>query len=169
MSAINPASFASPTLGLQAPSGVGPGAVGVGRGPGGGSDRRQNHAVSSEQQGSGSAFSMAAQNSRAIRPSNSHPSFNEPTPGYAASNYPYNAYGGAFGNTPQPRGAGYSPGIMQSTDQFPSNFPQSNDYLSRGRFPPPQMGGPQNERDVSPLSQQSEWFGAFQGLSLNSR
>jgi hypothetical protein len=31
MSAINPASFASPSLGLQAPSGIGPGAVGVSR------------------------------------------------------------------------------------------------------------------------------------------
>ncbi|KKY38056.1 putative psp1 domain-containing protein [Diaporthe ampelina] len=40
MSAINPASFASPSLGLQTPSGIGPGAVGVGRG--GSSDRRQN-------------------------------------------------------------------------------------------------------------------------------
>lgn len=33
MSAINPASFASPSLGLQAPSGIGPGAVGVSRTP----------------------------------------------------------------------------------------------------------------------------------------
>src|ERR1700709_2852474 len=31
MSAINPASFASPSLGLQAPSGIGPGAVGGNR------------------------------------------------------------------------------------------------------------------------------------------
>lgn len=33
MSAINPASFASPSLGLQAPSGIGPGAIGVSRTP----------------------------------------------------------------------------------------------------------------------------------------
>lgn len=31
MSAINPASFASPSLGLQVPSGIGPGAVGITR------------------------------------------------------------------------------------------------------------------------------------------
>ncbi|KAL2753706.1 hypothetical protein ACRALDRAFT_2044053 [Sodiomyces alcalophilus JCM 7366] len=41
MSAINPASFASPTLGIQAPSGVGPGAVGIQRGTHN-PERRQN-------------------------------------------------------------------------------------------------------------------------------
>jgi hypothetical protein len=44
MSAVNPASFANPTLGLQAPSGIGPGAVGVGRGMGP-SERRSNQSL----------------------------------------------------------------------------------------------------------------------------
>ncbi|KAF4123616.1 Cell fate regulator YaaT, PSP1 superfamily [Geosmithia morbida] len=47
MSAINPASFASPTLGIQAPSGVGPGAVGVGRST---NDGRQTQTQQQQQQ-----------------------------------------------------------------------------------------------------------------------
>ena len=50
MSAINPASFASPSLGLQAPSGIGPGAVGVGRNQQ--TERRQVQEQQQQQQAS---------------------------------------------------------------------------------------------------------------------
>ncbi len=49
MSAINPASFASQPLGLQAPSGIGPGAVGVGRGASN-PERRPNNSQPAQEQ-----------------------------------------------------------------------------------------------------------------------
>lgn len=196
MSAINPASFASPTLGLQAPSGIGPGAVGVGRGSGAtaagaAGERRPNPQAAEQQQqqqqqqqppsGFSSMPNHQNQNNRVVRPSNSHSSFNEmsgmpPPSNYNAAaaansaNYSYNPYGNAFQTTSRPPGTlPYTPAgsMMQGMDQFQSGFPQSSDYhLGRGRFPTPQSGGVQHDQGVSPLSQQAEWVGAFQGLSL---
>ncbi|KAJ2987824.1 hypothetical protein NUW58_g4298 [Xylaria curta] len=69
MSAINPASFASPTLGLQAPSGVGPGAVGLGRAGGSNNaDRRANQAQESQ-----GAFANANPTGRSFQPTFSAP------------------------------------------------------------------------------------------------
>lgn len=172
MSAINPASFASPTLGLQAPSGIGPGAVGVGRGSNT-QDRRQNAAATTE---APSAFPVATQavGPRVIRPSNSHPSFNDPAivsaPGYtAASAYPYNPYG-AFGSTGRSGALPFTPGIMPTVDQFPTAFSQAGDYhLGRARFPAAQPASTQHDQGISSLAPQADWVGAFQGLSLNSR
>ncbi|KAH8907066.1 hypothetical protein BR93DRAFT_879358 [Coniochaeta sp. PMI_546] len=172
MSAINPASFANPTLGLQAPSGIGPGAVGVGRGS---QERRQNTAAASEQ---GASFPAQAQNAgqRVIRPSNSHPSFNEQsvvgptaygiTP--AANFPPYSAYS-PFGGAPRPGAAPYAQSMMQPMDQFQPGYPQPTDYqMGRGRYPLNPAGNGLHDQNVSPLGSQ-DWANAFQGLSLNGR
>ncbi|KAL1878557.1 hypothetical protein VTK73DRAFT_7822 [Phialemonium thermophilum] len=169
MSAINPASFASPTLGLQAPSGIGPGAV-VGRGLGA-AERRQNSGNTAEQQTSN--FPITSQNGRVVRPSNSHSSFTDSgvlaAPGYAPSNYGYNVYGG-FGTSGRQAPVSYPPNMIQTLDQFQSGFPQASEYQAgRGRFPPPQPADAQLGQGAPPLVQQTDWVGAFQGLSLNSR
>jgi hypothetical protein len=167
MSAINPASFASPTLGLQAPSGIGPGAVGVGRGSTA-PERRQN-----QQQESQPAYNSAAQTSRGFPGTFTQP-FNSdravvPTPTYPASAYPYNPYS-AFGTAVRTGTVGYGSGMMPSMDNYQPGFSQGTDYqASRGRFPTPQSGGVKEDQGVSPLAAQTEWVGAFQSLSLNSR
>ncbi|KAK3371292.1 hypothetical protein B0T24DRAFT_530349 [Lasiosphaeria ovina] len=169
MSAINPASFASPALGLQAPSGIGPGAVGVGRGSGT-AERRQNTqpepqaAYSGSAQpsrGAPSAFPVAYGSDRAVVPG---------TPGYPVGNYPYNHYS-AFGNTARPGALPFAPGMMQNPDSYTGSFPSGGDYAARiGRFPTPQSAaGAQHDQAVPALGQQNDWVGAFHGLSLNSR
>lgn len=117
---------------------------------------------------------MTNQGGRVVRPSNSHPSFHDsagmPGANFTPANYSYNPYGSAFGGTSRQGNLAYAPGMMQGLDQFQSGFPQSGEYhLGRGRFPTPQAGGAQHDQPVSPLAQQAEWMGAFQGLSLNSR
>ena len=165
MSAINPASFASPTLGLQAPSGVGPGAV-VGRGAAT-TTRRQD-----SQHESQSAYPGSGQAGRGAQPSFA-PSFNAdravaPGSNYQVNNYPYNPYG-AFANGAR-TGAMQYPGMMQGLDAFAGAFPQGADYAGRGRYPSPQPGaGSQHDQAVSALGPQADLLGSFQGLSLNSR
>ncbi|KAK3344068.1 hypothetical protein B0T25DRAFT_573032 [Lasiosphaeria hispida] len=171
MSAINPASFASPTLGLQAPSGIGPGAVGVGRGAAA-AERRPNTQQEPQAQyaGAGQAgrgaqpsFPGAFASDRAVVP-----------PGSAyppVANYPYNPYG-AFGNAaPRPGALPYAPGMIPNLDAYTAAaFPQGGDYAGRGRvFPTPQASGAQHDQTIPALGPQAEWVGAFQGLSLNSR
>ena len=175
MSAINPASFANPTLGLQAPSGIGPGAVGVGRGT---QERRQNTAATTEQ---ATALSSQTQNAgqRVIRPSNSHPSFNEQSAvspaayGIAPAQFPaYNPYG-PFGVAPRPAAAvAYPQNMMQPTDPFQSGYGQPADYqMGRTRYNLNPAGNGLHDQSVSPLpmGSQSDWSNAFQGLSLNGR
>lgn len=141
MSAINPASFASPTLGLQAPSGIGPGAVGVGRSSST-TDRRQNQSQQQQQQenqqAAAAAFSPSVQLARGGFPSAFPGPFGTPVeqappptaaaPAYSpaaapAAYAPYAAYS-AFGNAAAalagrgggggpPAGLqGYMPGMM---------------------------------------------------------
>ncbi|KAK7948910.1 uncharacterized protein PG986_009796 [Apiospora aurea] len=128
MSAINPASFASPTLGLQAPSGIGPGAVGLGRaGAGNGNassntDRRPNQQQEQQAPYAGGnpagrsfppAFSQPFASDRGIAANNAYP----------PSAYPYSAYG-AFG-TGRTGAAGYvGGGMMPSIDAYANGFPQ---------------------------------------------
>jgi hypothetical protein len=168
MSAINPASFASPTLGLQAPSGIGPGAVGVGRGSST-ADRRQT-----AQQESQAPYSSPAQASRGAQPTfpGSFAADRAIAPGaaYPAPNYPYNPYS-AFGNASRSGALPYAPGMMQNLDAYAGNFPQgAGDYAGRGRFPTPQAPGAQHDPTAPALGPQAaDWVGAFQGLSLNSR
>jgi hypothetical protein len=172
MSAINPASFASPTLGLQAPSGIGPGAVGIGRGTGSGAanaERRQN-----QQQESQAPFSG---NNSSGRPFQSpfgqgFPSDRSVVSGsaYPPSGYPMSAYG-AFGIGSRASGAPYVAGMMPGVDAYPGGaFPQAADFQSmRARFPSPHDSTAAQDSPVPVVSGQNEWAGAFQGLSLNSR
>jgi hypothetical protein len=173
MYAINPASFANPTLGLQAPSGIGPGAVGVGRSS---QERRQNPAATTDQ---GAAFPSQTQTTgqRVIRPSNSHPSFNEQAMvspsayGIAAAQYPPYSHYSPFGASragPVP----YGQNIMQQPmDPFASGFAQPTDYqMGRGRYHGTATGNGLHDQNISPLamSSQGDWP-AFQNMSLNGR
>jgi hypothetical protein len=162
MSAINPASFASPAIGLQAPSGVGPGAV-VNRSTA--SARRQE-----QQQDSQPAYSAPTQTGRGAQPSfaNSFGADRAVVPGtnYGGTNYPYNPYG-AFGNTARTGPVAYSPGVLQGLDSYAGAFQPTADYAAQARYPSPQSaaGNPQNPS----LSSQTDLLGSFQGLSMNSR
>lgn len=144
MSAINPASFASPSLGLQAPSGVGPGAVGNHRQI----DRRQQlEDQYNNQRGYG-----ANQYGSAERGSISPTSFQQPFGGYGFS---------SFGAPPRTSSGGYG---MQQIDPFAAFAP---DYASMSnRFPSPEGEGPAYGRQENGNDQ---WMNGFQSLSLGSR
>lgn len=172
MSAINPASFASPTLGIQAPSGIGPGAVGVNRAAAA-NERRQNPQVQEQHQAP--AFAVGARDGRGFQPALNQPFAGNrgipPPSGYPPSNYPYGqfsagAFGNARGNLP------YVPGASPSMDGYPGGpFQQPGDFQSmRNRFPNPQTGPSPtpHSQGISPIPTQNDWVGSFQGLSLNS-
>lgn len=171
MSAVNPASFANPTLGIQAPSGIGPGAVGpgsVGSGRGGGHPERRASQTQQEPQ--------AAATGRGYQ----GPSFGQsfpggergvaPASGYSTGNFGYQSqYGLGFGSASRSgNNAGYHPASGQSTDPFGGGFPQQNDFgavrRAQGQVP---SGAP--VQSISPVGAQPDWMSAFQGLSLNSR
>jgi len=166
MSAINPASFASQPLGLQAPSGIGPGAVGVGRSGPSNTERRPNQ----PQEQAPATFTTTSQPPRPFSGGSSQP-FGGERGTTAGAQYPSFSYGpyAAFGNVPRAPGPNYSPGLMQGPESY-SAFPQGSDYQNmRGRFPTPQTGSGPHDQAVSPLAAQGDWVGAFQGLSLNTR
>jgi len=164
MSAINPASFASPSLGLQAPSGIGPGAVGVSRNAQ--AERRpqpEQSAFGPQPAGRGySAFSQpytSALDRGATLPAAYQPS------GYT---YGYPQFASP------PRTVGVSPGgYLPMIDPFAA-FQSSNDYQGLpGRFPSPHAT-PTHDGDYSRHSgglgtPNDNWVGAFQGLSMNTR
>jgi hypothetical protein len=177
MSAINPASFASPTLGLQAPSGIGPGVVGVSRGT---QDHQQTTPAASEPP---TTFSAQTQNSslRFSRPWTYQSSGSDqtvvgpatydmaPTPNHV----PHSTYS-PFGGTARPPAVPYPQNIMQPTDHFPTGYPQHTDYqMGRGRFPPSQSGNVQHDQGFSSLGgqigSQADFSHAFQNLSLHGR
>lgn len=166
MSAINPASFASQPLGLQAPSGIGPGAVGVGRGPNG-SERRPAPQQEQQQAAFGSTGAGATPRPFAM---SFNASFGAERPsaggsGYVPSGYPYTPYG-AFRATNRPANNSYGSPV----EPFASGYPQGADYPgSRGRFSSPQSATSPHDQSVSPLAGPGDWVGSFQGLSLNSR
>lgn len=169
MSAINPASFATPTLGLQAPSGIGPGAVGHGRSAGSGNNERRPQPP---QESPG--YPPSSSSSRSFAPSYNQ-SYNTsersppPASGFSPANLPYAAPYGAFSGAPRAGGMPFVPGMMQAMDSYPGAFQAGGDYPSnmRGRFPSPHAGVPSHEQ--SGMSGQNDWAAAFQGLSLNSR
>ncbi|KAK3387139.1 hypothetical protein B0H63DRAFT_521209 [Podospora didyma] len=169
MSAINPASFASPTLGLQAPSGIGPGAVGVGRGSGT-SERRQN--TQQESQASYSASLTTVRGAPSTFPTPFAPNDRAMVQGgsYSVPNYPYNPPYGAFANAARPGAMPYAPGMVASLDAYAGAYPQGGDYTGRNRFPAQSApGGGQHDQAVPGVGPQTDWVGAFHGLSLNSR
>ncbi|KAF4974820.1 hypothetical protein FZEAL_8325 [Fusarium zealandicum] len=170
MSAINPASFASPTLGIQAPSGVGPGAVGANR-AGGGGDRRQNQQTQEPQQAP--AFAVGSRDGRGFRPTYPQGFGNEARlaqgSGYPPNNYAY----GQFAPFSNPRtNAPYGAGGVPAMEGFPgAPLQQPGDYQAmRHRFPNPQSGPSPtpHSQGASPLAPQTDWVGSFQGLSLNT-
>lgn len=170
MSAINPASFASPSLGLQAPSGIGPGAVGVGRTQQG--ERRQQQdqpqsfgASPQPNRGAFAGGAFAQQSFPADRPA--IPSNNGFSPtAYAYGYSPFNA---------SPRSAGGSASAFVPMMDPLASFPTSIDYQGLpGRFPSPHGSGPGDApeygRQPSALGSPNEaWISSFQGLSMNSR
>lgn len=161
MSAINPASFASPSLGLQTPSGIGPGAVGLGRN--GANDRRQNQ----QQEPPQSTFSSSSATARPFSGAFVSPFANErgSATAFAQAPYAYQNYGG-FANGPRPvAGSAYTP----SVDPYATAFPGSDYQLrARGGFPPT-PSATQHDQPISPLTTQNDWVGSFQGLSLGGR
>jgi len=168
MSAINPASFASQPLGLQAPSGIGPGAVGVGRGGPSSTERRPNQPA----EPAPPTFTTPSQPSRPFSGGSSQPFGGERGAAVGAQYPPTYSFGpyAAFGNVPRAPGVQYSPGLVQGPDSYSSGFPQGSDYQNlRGRFPAPQTGSAPHEQSISPLAAQGDWVGSFQGLSLNTR
>jgi hypothetical protein len=167
MSAINPASFASPSLGLQAPSGIGPGAIGVGRNAP--SERRpqpEQTSYGSPQPGCGYAGGFSQPFASPIDRGAIAPTGFSPSP-YAYGYSPFNT---------SPRNAGASPtGYVPMIDPFGA-FPSTADYQGLpARFPSPHGSG--SNHDGTDYSRQSSglgspndaWIGTFQGLSLNTR
>lgn len=170
MSAINPASFASPSLGLQAPSGIGPGAVGVGRNPPQGAERR----APQDQQPS---FGGSPQANRGAFPGGfSQQPFNGDRATIPSNGFSPTAY--AYGYSPfsaSPRSAGgNAAGFVPMMDPL-ANFPTAVDYQGiPGRFPSPHGSSATDAaaygRQPSALGSPGEaWISSFQGLSMNSR
>lgn len=157
MSAINPASFASPSLGLQAPSGIGPGAVGVTRAQ---TERRpQAPEQPSYPQGTRGYQGAFAQPFTPSLDRNSMPPPAFQSPGYTYGYSPFNA---------APR----APGSFVPIDQF-SGFPSQAGYQGLpNRFPSPPEAADGSEfgRHASSIPTPNDgWVSTFQGLSLNSR
>lgn len=167
MSAINPASFASPTLGIQAPSGIGPGAVGAGRASGSGERRQQNQPA---QEQPAQSFAQPPPAARGFRSAFPQPFGGDrqapPTTAYpSTANYAYGG-GAAFGNArSNPYATSPSPGLDSfsgTAHQQPGDTRQRFAGAQTLPSPAPHAQG------VSPISPQSDWTGAFQGLSLNT-
>ena len=165
MSAINPASFASPSLGLQAPSGIGPGAVGVTRNA---QPERRPQPEQSSFGGTQSGRGYPAFPSQA---------FTSPVDrGIPATAFQPAGY--AYGYPPlatAPRNVGMSPaGYSPMMDPFGA-FPPSEYQGLPNSFPSPHAATPNHEgneygRQSSGLGTPNDtWIGAFQGLSMNSR
>jgi hypothetical protein len=165
MSAINPASFASPSLGLQAPSGIGPGAVNVSRPTQ--SERRlqpaeqASYSVPQAGRGYQNVFAQPFTSSldRALMP----PTAFQPS-GYTYGYSPFNA---APRNTAMAQ-SGFG------MDQF-AGFPAPTDYQSHpARFPSPHGTGATHDvnefaRNPTSIAANEAWINSFHGLSMNTR
>lgn len=164
MSAINPASFASPSLGLQAPSGIGPGAVGVAR-----SAQVERRAQPDQSYASQQTTRSSYQNAFAqpFTPSqdrvpNALPAAFQPS-GYT---YGYSQFTGA------PRTVGVTPNsYVPMVDSFAAY--QAAEYQGLpGRYPSPHATPTHDgdySRQSSGLGTPNEWISSFQGLSMNTR
>jgi hypothetical protein len=169
MSAINPASFASPSLGLQAPSGIGPGAVGVSRPTQ--SERRPPPEQPSygppPSAGRGYQGVFAQPFTSALDRQIMPPTAFQPS-GYT---YGYSPFASAPRNVAVSP-SGYVPGMI---DPF-AGFTPTADYQGLPpRFPSPHSSTPNHEgneysRQSSGIPTPSaDWISSFQGLSMNSR
>ncbi|TAQ89133.1 tRNA pseudouridine synthase [Chlorociboria aeruginascens] len=130
MSAINPASFASPSLGLQAPSGIGPGAVGVSR-------NTQNERRPQQSDQPAYAIPQAGRGYQGIFPqsfSSSQDRVQIPPTAFPPSGFTYGY--SQFGNPPRNTAVsstGYNSNIV---DPY-AGFTNSADYQGPARFPSP--------------------------------
>lgn len=168
MSAINPASFASPSLGLQAPSGVGPGAVGVGA-VNRGSDRArgQQQEVFTPTRGGnggygqerGAVSPMSYQQTPQSGMSYGYGAFNSPSS--FASSPPMSS--ASFG-----RNSGGYGGGMPQIDPFVAFAPEYGMGMMGGSYMHP---GQEQEGEYRQGGSpgQPAWIGSFQSLSLGSR
>lgn len=166
MSAINPASFASPSLGLQAPSGVGPGAVGTTRNTT--SERRP-------------------QSQEYVAPAptlNSRPYSGFTSPFTASTDRgslpPMNFQSGSYTygipqfTGPRLSGASYSSGLPQHVDPFLGYTSPSDLHGTPSRFAPPHVHSPDNGEyghlgTSAQTTEHDAWLSSLQGLSLGSR
>ncbi len=181
MSAINPASFASQPLGLQAPSGIGPGAVGVGRGAPS-TERRQ-----AQQTDHAPAAAPPQQPTQPVQqPLNQQPTFPPagsrgypgglspqppangitPMPNYP-SPFTYSPYA-TFQNIPRVSGMAYGQGMMPAgAEGYAMGYTMPGDYHAmRARFPVGQPDVGPSGQGLSPLAPSGDWAGSFQSLSL---
>ena len=160
MSAINPASFVTPTAGLQPPGGVGPAAIGFGQeGP---AERRRQHEFPGPGYGHSQPGPQAAADAgRDI--------------GQTRSPYadPYQAFGQA-GRQPGLGLTGFAPGLQPQADPFssyPSNYGgvMDSNIGDYGAPNQPGAGGAGGLRQTHPAHPtHGDWVNNFQGLSLNS-
>jgi len=157
MSAINPASFASPSLGLQAPSGIGPGAVGATRTP---TERRpqapEQPAYPQAARGYQAAF---AQPFTPILDRNTMPPTAFQPSGYTYGYSPFNA---------APR----APSSFVPLDQYGGFSSQVGYQGLPNRFPsPPEAADPSDfGRHAGGIPASNDgWVSTFQSLSMNSR
>jgi hypothetical protein len=169
MSAINPASFASPSLGLQAPSGIGPGAVGVSRTAQ--SERRPQPA---EQPSYG-----LPQAGRGYQGVFSQP-FTSSLDRAAMPPTAFQSTGYTYGYSPfaAPRNVAVSPSGLNAgfigMDPF-GGFPAPTEYQGLpARFPSPHGTTPTHDgndfsRNSNGLQTNEAWISNFQGLSMNTR
>lgn len=172
MSAINPASFASPTLGITAPSGVGIGAVSVGRGSAG-PDRRPHQQQAQQQEQSQANYSSNSQMNRGFQP----PAFSQ---AFAVERP--SSQGVSFQSTAFPPTQFGTLGLGRPLNfPYAQNMPLPSEGMTggpdftataRGRFqqPPPNMTRlPAHGVPASSVATPADWAGAFQGLPMNSR
>lgn len=166
MSAINPASFASPALGLQAPSGIGPGAVGVNRTTQ--SERRpqqteQPQTYNTTQAGRGYQGAFAQPFQSSLDRSSAA------APGFQPQSYTYGY--SPFGSS---RNVGAASAYVPSMVDPYAGFANPPDYQTPGRFPSPHGTTPTRDgneygRQPGIVGQTDGWIGAFQGLSMGTR
>jgi hypothetical protein len=159
MSAINPASFVTPTAGLQPPGSVNPGALGYGQDTHG--DRRRPHDYKSfggvANQGLASSGVFADATGRDA-PANQGSGLRSPCID------PYQAFASA--RQPELAVAGFAPGLQPQTDPF-SSYPSSGYGILDPNLADYSVGlGAGGVRRTHPTH--GDWMSHFQGLSLGS-
>lgn len=167
MSAINPASFASPSLGLQAPSGIGPGAVGANIARNNQSERRapqpEQAPYAAPQTSRGYQGVFAQPFSSALDRGTMPPTAFQPS-GYT---YGYSPFGATA-----PRNVGVAPAYAP-LDTFGA-FQATTDYQGlEARYPSPHGATPTHDgaeyaRQSNGIPAPNEaWINNFQSLSMS--
>ncbi|KAI9826159.1 MAG: hypothetical protein M1819_007415 [Sarea resinae] len=166
MSAINPASFATPSAGLQPPSGIGPGALGFGRENG--FEQRQQESPAYGGLGPYRNFGLG----QATELNRDTGSPMESGPQQSNQGYQQSMRAPARTNNERPQD------IIQNMRQYGSPFPNSFSPFATSGAPASSSGlpdqyltgfapGGHEARKSAPLG--NEWMNRFQDLSLGSR